>query len=197
MFNKLKEILFKNAKKSTQSIQINYEKKKALTDHVTYPDFQYLNVLVDERPKCHWASLFQLIEKIDGSSNESIPKETWLACDKYGKNVCLYIYKENSESSFSTQVLEPGKTISILYPELISGNAILINAKNYDFCYVFNAPLNVVYEEADKILKAADAKHKAELIECFGCDKKVFEAEMMNADCCKLAYFCSEVGFLF
>ena len=197
MFNKLKEIFFKNAKKSTQSIQINYEKKKALTDHVTYPDFQYLNVLVDERHKHHWASLFQLIEKIDGSSNESIPKETWLACDKYGKNVCLYIYKENSESSFSTQVLEPGKTISILYPELISGNAILINAKNYDFCYVFNAPLNVVYEEADKILKAADAKHKAELIECFGCDKKVFEAEMMNADCCKLAYFCSEVGFLF
>lgn len=187
----------KKCNKLSESLK-NCNNSQALCNHQYYPNIDVLDNHMEESPKYHWASLFQLIEKLsDGKAFGFIPRETWCIADSRGQLTYLHVYKDYSESekpvTFSVSDMQPGKTFAILYPRTMRKAGIMLNYTNFDNGFVFDGSLKDVHVEADKLLKASDCMHFNEAIECFGCNKKSNESNLITCPDCKLAKYCSKV----
>lgn len=176
----------------------NCQAKQALRNHQYYPNVEILSNHMDESPEYHWASLFRLVGKVfDGLGMGFIPRESWAVVDSCGRFTFLHFYKDYSEKekpvTFSISDLRPGKTFAILYPQIIGNCGMMINFTNFDMCYLFDAHLENVYDEADRLLKVADCEQIKKPIECFGCSKTIEINELIKCPSCSLAKYCSKV----
>ena len=175
--------------------------KKALRNHVTFPSVSmcpevffhpktYFKKEQFTEPilKRHWALIVQLNELIkimdDGRS-------FWTIENIQGeKGVFIINQKEKQPKTFSFKDLQPGHTLVILYAKRGFKNFItVVHEDILDQTNVFKAPIKIVYEEADKLLRNADANANGDQLECFGCGLK--SESLMNCGKCKLVKYCS------
>jgi hypothetical protein len=181
----------------------------ALQNHVTFPSFELMTDLSEPsmlyykensrrnlEPQRHWASLLDIQEVMQ------FPKFISLTWNIYGESIMVAFYPENGDrpSTFNWSDIKLGHTLCILYPEKKTFSAINpdiepgIIVVNLDSCFVFNAPLNLVHEEAQKLLRNADLETN-QMLECFTCGTR--KENLSQCGSCKLAKYCSKVIFLY
>lgn len=176
----------------------------ALQNHVTFPSFELMTDLSEPsmlyykensrrnlEPQRHWASLLDIQEVMQ------FPKFISLTWNIYGESIMVAFYPENGDrpSTFNWSDIKLGHTLCILYPEKKTFSAINpdiepgIIVVNLDSCFVFNAPLNLVHEEAQKLLRNADLETN-QMLECFTCGTR--KENLSQCGSCKLAKYCSK-----
>ena len=177
----------------------------ALQNHITFPSFQLMTDLSEPsmlyykennrrnlEPQRHWASLLDIQEVMQ------FPKFICLTWNYYGESIMVAFYPENGDQprTFKWSDIEIGHTLCILYPEKKTFSEINpdiepgIIVVNLDSCFVLNAPLSLVQEEAQKSLRNTGIQEK-QMLECFNCGAR--RENLMQCGNCKLAKYCSKV----
>ena len=192
--------------------------KQAFYNHVTFPSITSMplsmhldrsssSIYYDDesfQDTRHWASLFQLehlypqepVCKLLGQLSQ-----VWMFTNQYQEQNILQIHTDYSESekptTFSCSDLQVGKTLAVLYADKTSiqhPGSIMVNFLNYDTCYLFNAPIKQLQEEANRLLRNADLQAQSQLEECFECG--VSMPNLKSCSRCKLAKYCSKVTIM-
>lgn len=178
--------------------------KLALCNHVTFPSFRAMTELNDPsstyyeltdmfRPKRHWATLLDIYQYI------GIVRPGVLCFNRFGELISVHFYHERDQkaTTFNFESLKPGHTLCILYPERKTFGDLTegIREENLDSCYVFNATLKEVEQEAQKLLNDADvltplAGEAQQVPVCFNCGVK--SEKLSHCGACKLAKYCSK-----
>ena len=177
--------------------------KLALHNHISFPSFELMTELDDPStiyynmdyicgPKRHWAAILQI------KNNISFMRPGIIGVNQFGEEVLVHFYHDKDEipMTFSWDDLREDYTLAILYPEkkTFMDGTQGIREENLDFCFVFKANLDDLREEAQKLLNDFDGKSKdAYESSCFTCGVK--KVSMNQCSKCKLAKYCSKVGF--
>jgi hypothetical protein len=164
--------------------------KLSLRNHIYFPSTKMLadkNVISDH--KRHYATLLEIIE------STYLVRKSLRGWNQFGEDVSVrfFVDEDVTPNTFKWLDLQVGYTIAILYPdrrEFVDGeNGLRVD--NVEMCYVFEAPLSAVQDEAQKLLNSADAAARSELTECFSCGLK--QTDMTVCSKCKKASYCGMV----
>ena len=173
--------------------------KKALRNHVTFPSVKmcpevfYSPETYFDQEQCripllkrHWGLIVQLNERVIHMDDG---RDVWTIENIQGeKGICTVSTQERQPKTFSFKDLQPGHTIVILYAKRGQKNfRTVLHEKIQDQTSVFKASIQFVYEEADKLLRGADANENGQLVECFCCGIK--KESLMQCGKCKLAIY--------
>lgn len=174
----------------------------ALKNHLTFPSFEFLSDYDEPStvyhdyddpsgiiaPLRHWVFLMEIDEEI------SLIRPGFLGWSQFGEYLPVHFYheKEVKPTTFSWPDIKSGHTLAILYAEKKSflDGTQGIRQENLDSCFVFKAPLQMVQDEASKLLNSADFNFKGQVQECFGCG--VRKENISRCGNCKLACYCSK-----
>ena len=146
------------------------------------------------QPKRHWATFIDIHEYI------GIVRPGVLGFNRFGELISVHFYHEANEkpSTFKFEHLKPGHTLCILYPERKTFGDLTegIRQEALNFCFIFNAKLNLVLQEAQKLLNDADIEtplfgEEQRLPVCFNCG--VESDKLSRCSACNLAKYCSKV----
>lgn len=136
------------------------------------------------------AFLFQITENI---TNEYI--KTVVGSSYFGENLQVFFYRDNLvyPTTFLWSNLKPKYTIAILYAEKksLSDHRHGIEVIDHEKCFIFKSEIEILFIEANKLLKDADLKSKSGRLECFGCG--LITDNIYRCGSCSLAKYCSRV----
>lgn len=180
---------FKTNSRKLSTVHDTCTSRIALNNHITFPSTNMLTdydnpstIYYDTSsgiPKCHWAMLLEIAE-LKGSSEI-------IGVNNFNQIVKVKFQTDALNQKFDWTNVKKGHVLAILYAER-KRNRILI--EDLDYCYVFNATLSALNDEAFKLLDDADLASKREEQECFGCAMKC--ESLSRCAKCKLAKYCSK-----
>ena len=181
--------------------------KLALRNHVSFPSFAMMTEYEDPsllyyemtsgcfRPCRHWATLIEIERDI------SFVRPGCIGWNQFGERICVHFYHEEGDEPkpFNFNKLKAGNTLAILYPskkqfmDMTEG----IRQEVLNSCFIFEGPLKLVQDEAQKLLNDADIETplpgaSKQTPACFGCGSSEGKT-LSRCSACKMAKYCSKV----
>jgi hypothetical protein len=172
----------------------------ALSNHIAFPSFDYLNNTDREspsktyfnretsKPLRHWAFIIE-IDQIDFASSKLT------GFTNYGEEATVkfdFFFFSATPDTFSWSDLKEGNTLAILYAEKhfeSKLNSEVVLVKELDNCFIFKSEMLKLKLEANKLLKNADLEINGKLSECGGCGLRY--TSLSRCSVCKIAKYCS------
>ena len=199
---------FEPSKHKRSKMERECTARRALRNHVRFPCVAMLpqiftandvyfnqstDIFTPTTLKRHWAVIFELVEHFPMGDGHM---DAWSIRDVRGHTGMCSVEKLAGEpTTFSFDDLKPGHTLIGLYLKRgYNDFQLALFQRDFDNVNVFKAPLKFVYEEADKLLKDADAKASGGQMSshCFGCGCEAKKEALMRCGRCKLAKYCSK-----
>ena len=164
------------------------EVTKALTHHMIFPTFSMVSECKERYGIFHSAVLGEIhsVRFLYGD----VHLHCYTAQDEYF-TISLCFSEPRDVTTISYSDIKEGRTIAVLYPQhVVKRNVNRIIVKEPDYCYIFDASLEAVRIEAEKLLHLNDIINRnCDYKECFNCGKA--SKDLLYCSVCKKSVYCS------